>query len=55
MNIIITGGGGTLGQAFARLLYKDHKVTILDNNEWSLGQCDLPIEKLLMDFKDWRF
>lgn len=55
MNIIITGGGGTLGQAFARLLYKDHKVTIIDNNEWSLAQCDLSVEKLLMDFKDWRF
>ena len=55
MNIIITGGGGSLGQAFARRLYKTHKVTLLDNNEWSLAQCTLPVEKLLMDFSDWIF
>ena len=55
MNIVVTGGGGSLGQAFARRLYKDHKVTLIDNNEWSLAKCDLPVEKLLMDFSDFRF
>lgn len=55
MNILITGGGGSLGQAFARRLYKTNKVTLIDNNEWSLAQCDLPVEKLLMDFSEWKF
>jgi len=55
MNVIIFGGGGSLGQAFARRLYKEHKVTLLDNNEWSLAKCTLPVEKLLMDMEDWKF
>ena len=55
MNVLITGGGGSLGQAFARRLYKEHKVTLLDNNEWSLAKCTLPVEKLLMDFSEWKF
>jgi FlaA1/EpsC-like NDP-sugar epimerase len=55
MNIIITGGGGSLGQTFAKKLHKEHKVTLIDNNEWSLAQCQLPVEKLLMDFSDWKF
>jgi len=54
MNILIIGAG-SLGQAFARRLYKDHKVILLDQSEWCLAECTLPVEKLLMDMSDWKF
>ena len=57
MNITITGGAGTLGKAFVKLLYKDHKVTVIDNNEWALAQLidEYDIETHLMDFGDYKF
>ena len=31
MKIIITGGAGSLGKAFVKLLHKDHKVICIDS------------------------
>ena len=57
MNIILTGGAGTIGKAFVNLLHKDHKITVIDNNEWSLAQLqdEFNIETHLMDFGDYTF
>ena len=53
--IIITGGAGSLGKAFVKLLMNSNEVIVIDNNEWALAELDLPVEKYLMDFSDWKF
>jgi FlaA1/EpsC-like NDP-sugar epimerase len=56
--VLITGGSGSLGKAFCRLLHKDYQVIVIDNSEWSIAelQKELPdVECYLMDFADWRF
>lgn len=36
--VFITGGAGSLGRAFVRLLHKDYIVTVIDNSEWALAE-----------------
>jgi len=58
MQILITGGAGSLGKAFVRHLVKDHQLTIIDNNEWAVAelQKEFPqVKCLLKDFSEWRF
>lgn len=56
--VLITGGAGSLGKAFCRLLHKDYKVVVIDNSEWAVAelQKEMPdVEVHLMDFADWKF
>jgi FlaA1/EpsC-like NDP-sugar epimerase len=56
--VLITGGAGSLGKAFIRLLHKDYKVIVIDNSEWAIAeiQKEFPdVETHLMDFADWKF
>jgi FlaA1/EpsC-like NDP-sugar epimerase len=56
--VLITGGAGSLGKAFCKLLHKDYNVIAIDNSEWAVAelQKELPdIEVYLMDFADWKF
>lgn len=55
MKILITGGAGSLGKAFVRYLHKDHKVIVIDSNEWATAELDLPVEKILGDVSDYDF
>lgn len=58
MKILLTGGAGSLGKAFTRMLHKDHKVICLDSNEWAVAEYrkEFPmVECLLMDFTDYDF
>jgi UDP-N-acetylglucosamine 4,6-dehydratase len=36
--VCITGGAGSLGKAFVRLLHTDYDVTVVDNNEWAIAE-----------------
>lgn len=56
--VLITGGAGSLGKAFVRLLHKTHRVVVIDSNEWAVAELrkEYPdVEVHLMDFADWRF
>lgn len=56
--VLITGGAGSLGKAFVRLLSGSHELVVIDSNEWALAelQKEYPeVECHLMDFKDWKF
>lgn len=56
-SVTITGGAGSLGREFARLLHSDYRVTVLDNNEWSIAEFrnELPgVKFLLKDFDHHR-
>lgn len=56
--VIITGGAGSLGRAFCKLLHKDYQVIVIDNSEWAIAelQKEMPgVECYLMDFVDWKF
>jgi len=56
--VLITGGAGSLGKAFCRLLHKDYNVVVIDNSEWAVAelQKEMPdVEAYLMDFEDWTF
>lgn len=56
--ILITGGAGSLGKAFVKLLAPDHDVVVLDNNEWAIAQLKNEIpgcEVMLRDFADFKF
>ena len=56
--ILITGGAGSLGKAFCRLLYKNYRVIVIDNSEWSIAELtkEIPeVETYLMDFVNWKF
>ena len=56
--VVITGGAGSLGKAFCRMLHKTHNVIVIDNSEWAVAdlQKELPdVECYLMDFADWSF
>jgi FlaA1/EpsC-like NDP-sugar epimerase len=56
--VLITGGAGSLGKAFVRLLHKDYRVIVIDNSEWAIAelQKEFPdVECYLMDFADWKF
>jgi len=58
MKILITGGAGSIGRAFARMLHKDHKVIVIDSNEWAVAelQKEFPkMEIILGDFADYDF
>jgi FlaA1/EpsC-like NDP-sugar epimerase len=46
--VFITGGAGSLGKAFVRLLHKDYDVTVIDNNEWAIAE-------MRPEFPDVRF
>lgn len=37
-SILITGGAGSLGKEFVRLLHKTHEITVVDNNEWAVAE-----------------
>ena len=58
MNILITGGAGSLGKAFIGLLYKDHDIIVIDNNEWAIAELKnlYPgVQVHLMDFEDYKY
>ncbi len=58
MTILITGGAGSLGKAFVRLLRKKHDLIVVDNNEWAVAefQDEFPgVGIHLNDFNEWRF
>lgn len=58
MNILITGGAGSLGKAFVRLLHKEHQVIVIDQDEWSVAQMEKEfpdVEFKLQDFADFSF
>lgn len=56
--VLITGGAGSLGRAFCRLLHEKYNLIVIDNSEWAIAelQKELPdIECHLMDFSEWKF
>jgi FlaA1/EpsC-like NDP-sugar epimerase len=56
--VLITGGAGSLGRAFVKLLHASHELIVIDSNEWALAelQKEFPdVECYLIDFKDWKF
>lgn len=58
MNILITGGAGSLGKAFVKLLHKDHHIIVIDNNEWASAELEAQypnIEIYLKDFDKYSF
>jgi UDP-N-acetylglucosamine 4,6-dehydratase len=58
MKIVVTGGAGSIGRAFVRLLNKDHKIIAIDSNEWAVAefQKEFPkVEVILGDFIDYDF
>ena len=58
MKIVVTGGAGSLGRAFARMLHKDHKIICIDNNEWAMAEYrkEFPtVEAILGDYEDYDF
>ncbi|MHB8482780.1 MAG: polysaccharide biosynthesis protein [Nitrospiria bacterium] len=51
--ILITGGAGSLGKEFVRLLHKDKRLTVVDNSEWACAELrqEFPdVEIVLADF-----
>lgn len=38
LKVLITGGAGSLGTAFYNRLKEDHRVVIVDNNEWAVAK-----------------
>lgn len=58
MTVLITGGAGSLGKAFVRLLHNKHNVIVVDNNEWACAalQSEFPdVTVLMKDFEKYRF
>lgn len=58
MNVVITGGAGSLGTAFVRYLHTKHDITVVDNNEWACAalQAEFPnITVLMKDYEKYRF
>ena len=58
MTIAITGGAGSLGKAFVKLLSKDHELIIIDSNEWAVAELQQQYPSMtvrLIDFGDYRF
>lgn len=58
MVIVVTGGAGSLGKAFVRMLSPHHTVICVDNNEWAVAEFrkEFPnVECLLMDFDKYDF
>jgi FlaA1/EpsC-like NDP-sugar epimerase len=56
--VLLIGGAGSLGKAFARYLHNDYKVTVLDSSEWSCAELEqeLPdVEVILKDMEKWSF
>lgn len=37
-SVLITGGAGSVGREFVRLLKDDYKVTVVDSNEWAVAE-----------------
>lgn len=55
--ILITGGAGSLGRAFVKLLHAEHKITVIDNNEWAIAELSTSypqVECRLGDFSEYR-
>lgn len=55
MTILVTGGAGSLGKEFVRLLNPNHQVTVVDNNEWAVAELrsEFPdVQVFLKDFAD---
>ena len=51
--VLITGGAGSLGKAFVKLLHKDYHVVVVDNSEWAISelQTEFPdLSTVLADF-----
>jgi len=58
MNILITGGAGSLGKAFVKLLHKKHHIIVIDNNEWAVAELEAQypnIEIYLKDIEKYSF
>lgn len=53
MNILITGGAGSLGRAFAIHLMLKHNVYIIDNNEWALTEAKRELEDCCFQLGDF--
>lgn len=57
-SVLITGGAGSLGKAFVRLLHKEHQITVIDQDEWSVAEMEKEfpdVEFKLRDFADFSF
>jgi len=58
MNIVITGGCGSVGKAFVDLLHRDHSLVVIDNNEWAMAEMKSSypqVKFLLQDFSKYSF
>lgn len=56
--ILLTGGAGSLGKAFVKLLEPDHKLIVVDNSEWALAELKATfpaVECRLGDFSEYPF
>jgi len=59
MDVLITGGAGSLGKEFVKyLLELKHRVIVVDNNEWAVAELknEYPTIKIMLkDFEMWRY
>lgn len=56
MHVLITGGAGSLGRAFVKLLEPDHDVIVVDSSEWALAELKAmypTVECNLGNFQDY--
>lgn len=57
MRILITGGAGSLGKSFVKLLEK-HDLIVIDNSEWAIAELksNFPnVKCVLGDFEQWKY
>lgn len=57
-SILITGGAGTLGKAFVRILNSTNNITVIDSNEWAVAELikEFPnVNVILGDIAKWRY
>ena len=57
MNILITGGCGSLGKEFVKYLKDFNSITVIDNNEWAVAefQKQFTCKIILEDFSEWKY
>lgn len=54
--VLITGGAGSLGRAFVKLLEPDHEVVVTDSSEWAMAELQAlypTVRCVLGDFTDY--
>jgi len=52
-SITITGGAGSLGKEFVRLLYKDYEITVVDNSEWAVAELKHEFPDIHVELRDF--